>query len=142
MDEILREQLEQLERATTELRKAATVALGFTASVQYQGINFNIGRRFVIAEMDPLAFFHLVEHIQEGDLYKAVTRLYERLEPLLLCHHQWTPLKREDDERVLGMGMRDADGVSRVKICRSCTAYALGEDLPEIGRGDDRANAG
>jgi hypothetical protein len=80
MDRELREQLDKLERAAAELEVAAKKALGFVSTLEYMGITFNVSRRFVIADMSPLAFFHLVEHIDDG-IESAVVRLYYRLTP-------------------------------------------------------------
>jgi hypothetical protein len=97
------------------------------------GITFNVSRRFVIADMSPLAFFHLVEHIDDG-IESAVVRLYYRLTPLLTCRHQWMPLKRSADEQMRSLGKPGISGDSRPQVCSACTAYALGNSLPVVGR--------
>jgi len=127
MDSELREQLDKLERTAAELEVAAKKALGFVSTLEYMGITFNVSRRFVIADMSPLAFFHLVEHIDDG-IESAVVRLYYRLTPLLTCRHQWTPLKRSADEQVRGLAKAGP------QVCSACTAYALGHSLPVVGR--------
>ena len=92
----------------------------------------------MIADLTPLSFFHLVEHIQEDGIEAAVVRLYERLGPLLSCRHDWTPLKREEDERMRAIvGIEKAPGAPGPYICKSCTAYALGNPLPLVGTDTD-----
>jgi hypothetical protein len=140
-DDLLREQMEKLARAVVELEDASKRALGIVRTIEYLGIPFNISRRFVIADLTPLAFFHLVEHIEDGDPGAAIARLYDRLTPLLTCRHEWTPLRRAEDERVriLVTGTdpavqgRTKDGLGPY-ICKSCTAYALAAPLPVVGR--------
>ena len=140
MNDDLREKLEQLERIALETEAASKRALGFTGRIEYKGISFNVSKRFVIADLSPLAFFHLVErneHLAEPNqdgAKAAVARLYDRLLPLLSCRHKWTVLKRSDDDPVRKMG-GSREGGPLVHICMACTAYALGEELPEIGRG-------
>jgi hypothetical protein len=136
MDDDLREQLEKLERSVVELEQASKKALGFIHSIEYRGIPFNVSRRFVIADLAPLAFFHLVEHIEFDDPGSAIVRLYDRLTPLLSCRHEWTPLRRADDEhmRTIVMGTDKSRQGTGPYICKSCTAYALGGFLPVIGR--------
>jgi hypothetical protein len=133
----LREQLEKLARAVVELEQASKLALGIVRTVEYRGINFNVSRRFVIADLAPLAFFHLVEQIEDDDTVAAVDRLYDRLTPLLSCRHDWTPLRRSDDEpiRIIVTGTDPAAQTGPGPyICKSCTAYALGSPLPAVGR--------
>jgi len=135
MEDDLREHLEKLERTVAELERVSKRALGFVSTIEYRGIAFNVGKRFVIADLSPLAFFHLVEHIQEDGIEAAVVRLYDRLGPLLSCRHDWTPLRREDDERMRAIvGIDKAPGEPGPYICKSCTAYSLGAPLPFIGR--------
>ena len=128
MEENLQQHLDSLERALVELERSTKKALGFVCAIEYMGISFDVSRRFVIADLSPLAFFHLVEHIEDDDAMGAVVRLHDRLLPLLTCRHAWTPLKRTDDAQVLRL--RGA----RALVCRSCTAYALGGELPVVGR--------
>jgi len=138
MDE-LDDQLEKLSRTLADLQQASKKALGFINTVEYRGIPFNVSQRFVIADLAPLAFFHLVEHITD-DVTSAIVRLYDRLGPLLTCHHEWLPLKRAEDEhiRVIVRGTEplppDSRAASGPYVCRFCTAYALGAPLPLIGR--------
>jgi hypothetical protein len=139
MNEEQRDQAEQHERGTSELHHATAQALGFLKTVEYQGILFNISRRFVIADLSPLAFFHLIEPIDEhasNGITAAIATLYHRLLPLLSCRHDWTHLKRGDDDRFLTImvGDRLRTG-AHPNICRSCTAYALEQSLPVVGRG-------
>lgn len=133
MKDDLRAQLEMLERTLADLEKASKQALGFTQSVDYMGIGFNVSRRFVIADLSPLAFFHLVEHIDDN-AEAAIIRLYDRLAPLLTCHHQWTVLRRASDQHIQRMRNESLETASRAHICKLCTAYALGEPLPAVGR--------
>ena len=135
MDDELREQLERLERTIADLEQASKKALGFVNTVEYRGIPFNVSRRFVIADLAPLAFFHLVEHIEE-DVGSAIVRLYDRLDPLLTCRHDWVALRRADDEQIraiVGGASRDVNGTGP-HICKFCTAYAMGSQLPVVGR--------
>jgi hypothetical protein len=135
MEEDLRAHLEKLERSVAELERVSKRALGFINTLEYRGIAFNVGKRFVIADLTPLAFFHLVEHIQEDGIEACVVRLYERLAPLLSCRHEWTTLKRQDDERMRAIvGIDKLPGAPGPYICKSCTAYALGAPLPVVGR--------
>jgi hypothetical protein len=135
MNEELRKQLELLERGIDELKQATTQALGFIKTVEYKGIAFNVSRRFVIADLSPLAFFHLIEAVDkniDNAIEHAIIELYNRLLPLLGCRHEWTQLRRSDDEKVLAI-MTGA-GSSRPFICKHCTAYALEQSLPVVGR--------
>jgi hypothetical protein len=133
MDDSLREQLEKLERAVRELDQAAKVALGFTHTVEYEGITFYVHPRFVVPDVAPLSYLELVEYTTEG-VDSAVVRLYERISPLLTCEHSWTHLKRAEDERLRGFGESLAVTEGAVYVCQICTAYALGTPLPLIGR--------
>lgn len=133
MDDELRKQMEILERSVAELEQASKRALGFVKTIEYMGITFNVSRRFVLADLAPLAFFHLVEHIDESP-EQAIMRLYERLSPLLTCRHEWTPLRRASDEHIQRMRNETLDTDTRAHICKRCTAYALGEPLPVVGR--------
>lgn len=135
MDNEMEEQLRSLERALAQFAQASKRAVGFLATREYQGISFDIGRRFVIADLSPLSFFHLVEHIEGDDVEVAIHRLHDRLLPLLSCRHEWTDLKRSSDEHVRGLGKRWNDKVFGPYICKRCTAYALGRELPVVGRG-------
>ena len=161
----LRDQLDILERNVADLQRATNRALGFVKNIEYQGITFNVSRRFVIAELTPLIFFHLVERVEQRPVDQrpaeqrpidqrtaspapdtsedspnegvgaAIVRLYHRLSPLLSCRHEWTPLRRAEDDRIrsiLGSDRNLHD--SRPFICKLCTAYALGSQLPVIGK--------
>jgi hypothetical protein len=130
MEDELHSQLAALERSLAEFEAAAKRTLGFLRTVEYRGIAFNVGRRFVIADLSPLAFMHLVEHI-ETTPEDAVVRLYDRLLPLLSCRHHWTPLRRAEDEHMLHL----CRSMAKAHICKVCTAYALEGSLPEVGRG-------
>jgi hypothetical protein len=131
----LEDQLQHLERALGHLRLNAKQAFGFVDKVEYEGVMFDISRRAVIADLSPLFFSHLIEHIDNEGIGAAVKRLHERLAPLLTCRHRWTALKRASDEQVRGMA-RTANGDScQPYICKHCNAYVLGLDLPVIGRG-------
>ncbi len=134
MDGDLDDQLEKLERSLAIFKSAADRALGVSGTVQHLGITFSVSRRFVIADLSPLAFFHLVEQIEGDEVSAAVVRLYDRLMPLLLCQHQWTPLKRASDHQVMQLGAHAVEPARGPHICRCCTAYALGTSLPVTGR--------
>jgi hypothetical protein len=132
MDNDFHAQLQRLQRILADIERESKRTLGFAETIEYMGITFNVSRRFVVADLTPLAFFHLVEHIGES-AGAAVVNLYERLFPLLSCHHDWTPLKRSDERiRATLSGSRHDAGSPH--ICKRCTAYALGESLPLIGR--------
>jgi hypothetical protein len=134
MDDI-EKQLRQLERSLADLQQASKKALGFVNTLEYRGIPFNVSKRFVIADLSPLAFFHLVEHIT-SDVSSAVVRLHDRLAPLLTCRHEWLPLKRAEDEHisVIVRGSERSAEAAGPFICKFCTAYALSTSLPVIGR--------
>ena len=127
----------QLEQALAGLEQAAKAALGFVKTVRYRDVSFDISRRFVIADLSPLAFFHLVEHIGEDGMEKAVVRLYDRLQPLLTCEHAWTDLRRESDQHMRRLAEDISGGGSHTYLCKMCTAYAYGgpgKALPKTGR--------
>ena len=134
MDENVEKHIEALERSVAGFMSAAQEALGVNGQLQYRGTTFNVSKRFVIADLAPLAFFHLVEHIEDGQVSEAVVRLHDRLAPLLLCHHSWTPLKRSSDHQVINMAAQGIEQVQGPHICKRCTAYALGTSLPLVGR--------
>jgi hypothetical protein len=154
--------LQQLERSIADLHRTSKKALGFIHTVDYRGVPFNVSKRFVIADLAPLVFFHLVEHISI-DVTSSIVRLYDRLGPLLTCRHGWLPLKRADDEQVRFIVGGTIATTARAAthrppqtqnppqnppqnparpnlpnpgpfICRYCTAYSLGLPLPVIGR--------
>jgi hypothetical protein len=142
MSDELSQQLDKLVRAVTDLDRATRRALGFIGTLQFQGITFNISRRFVLADMSPLAFFQMGEHIRSSagetdserdTAEKAVGRLYERLVPLLSCQHQWTPLSRAEDQHKLSLSVQTY-GSTPAHVCKACTAYALEGSLPAVGR--------
>ncbi len=130
----LEDQLQHLERALGHLRLNAKQAFGFVEKVEFEGVQFDVSRRAVIADLSPLFFSHLIEHIDKDGVGAAVQRLYERLAPLLTCQHSWTPLKRASDEQVRGMARTSAGDVCTPHICKTCNAYVLGLDLPVRGR--------
>lgn len=132
-----RQQLVNLARAMAKLEKAAKQSLGFVETVEYGGVSFDVSRQFVIADMAPLTFFHLVEPIDEEGTNAAVSRLYDRLVPLLTCRHEWTALKRASDRHVLSAAKDWLVSGDRPHVCKACTAYVLGgskTSLPVIGR--------
>ena len=137
MDENLDDKIERLERSLAIFMSTAQDALGMTGSIEHKGVTFNVSRRFVIADVAPLAFFHLVEHIEEGGPREAVVKLFDRMAPLLLCRHDWTPLKRASDHQVITMAVQGTQPETGPHICRRCTAYALGPSLPLVGRSLD-----
>ena len=133
MEDDLRVQLEALERSLAEFEASAKRALGYGRSVDFCGITFNLSRRFVMADLSPLAFVHLVERI-ESTPEEAVVRLHHRLLPLLSCRHHWTPLQRAADHHMCTMTRSRPDG-PQAHVCKHCTAYALEGALPKVGRG-------
>jgi hypothetical protein len=126
------EQRKALNRAVAHLKVMSDPVIGSVSPIEYMGISFHVSPRFVIADLPPLSFFHLVEHIDD-DPGDAVLQLYDRLIPLLSCRHEWTALKRRSDERIRKMGNRKSNGSASAHICKSCMAYALGGKLPTIG---------
>jgi len=137
------EAIRKLEQSLAELQRSTRQALGFVNTIEYRGVPFNVSQRFVIADLAPLAFFHLVEHIhtdleagdrQGGDVQSAIVRLYDRLGPLLTCRHEWLPLKRADDAQIRIIVGRRNQSEPGPYVCRFCTAYSLGHPLPFIGR--------
>lgn len=130
----LETQLQHLERALGHLRLNAKQAFGFVDKVEYEGVMFDVSRRAVIADLSPLFFSHLIEHIDQEGIGAAVKRLHERLAPLLTCRHIWTPLKRASDEQVRGMARTPAGDVCTPHICKQCNAYVLGLERPLVGR--------
>jgi hypothetical protein len=130
----LEDQIQHLERALGHLRLTSKQAFGFVDKVEYQGVMFDVSRRAVIADLSPLFFSHLIEHIDQDGIGAAVKRLYDRLAPLLVCRHRWTALKRESDEQVRSMARTAAGDVCTPHICKICNAYVLGLQLPVIGR--------
>ena len=129
--------LEGLERTLIAFERATKEALGFSRTIRYQGIPFDIGPRFVIADMSPLAFFHLVEQVGEDGPDAAIERLYDRLMPLLTCRHQWTLLKREADKPLQSMAKGLLAKGSEPYVCKACTAYVFGgpgNALPAVGK--------
>jgi hypothetical protein len=138
MSDDLSEQLQRLQQAIVDLDKACKRMLGFTGAIDYMGISFNVSRRYVIADLTPIAYLGLVEYTDEGGYeaaadgaQEAVVRLYDRLLPLLLCVHQWTALTRAED---LFLRSTTVESSGNPHICKLCTAYALEGSLPLVGR--------
>ena len=137
MNDDLGEKLGKLQRTIADFENASQQASGWVQTIEYRAIRFNITRRFVVADMSPLTFFHLVEHIGSDGSAAAVLRLYERLMPLLTCNHEWTDLKRVTDRHMRSMAKDWLTGGSRPHVCRLCTAYAFDDPettLPVTGR--------
>jgi hypothetical protein len=128
------DEMEVLRRSLADLEQACRQAPGTVRTVEYRTIRLHVTRRFVLADLAPLAFFHLVEHI-EGNTEAAILRLYDRLLPLLFCEHQWTALKRLSDEHLSSMGANRLSGGIAPQVCKLCTAYALSGVFPVRGRG-------
>ncbi len=133
MDDELQEKLQLFERAVKDLQQVSRNALGFQSAIEHHGITFNVSRRYVVADLSPLAYFHLVEPIEETP-QAAVSRLYERIYPLLSCRHQWTELRRESDAHIRSLSTLKFKGFAGPRKCKVCTAFALGAALPAIGR--------
>jgi len=132
MDDHLFGQREILERVIADLEEASNPRIGRVKSLEYMGVSFHVSRRFVIADLSPLSFFHLVEHIDAGP-GASILRLYHRLLPLLSCRHQWTTLKRHSDKRILRMRTGSVHDGVHPHICKSCMAYAMAGTLPAVG---------
>lgn len=133
MGDDLDQQIERLQRAIAHFQMSSKRALGFVDTITYEEITFDVSRRFVMADLAPLHFFHLIEPIDEGGPQPAAVRLYERLLPLLSCRHEWTALKRAEDDHVRKL-IRTGSSPGPF-ICKACTAYSLGTVLPMVGRG-------
>jgi len=137
MSDDMQDQLQKLVRAVADLEKASRQALGVLETIEYRDIVFYVTKRFVIADVTPIAYFDLVERIQASDAATAVVCLYDRLAPLLTCRHKWTRLKRESDASIRSMSKGWMAGSDGPQVCRACTAYALGGPtvpLPVVGR--------
>jgi hypothetical protein len=117
-----REKIRKLECVIALLRGELPEGSGSIYSVEYSGVLFNISRRFIVADLSPLTFFHLVAHIDEAGPAAAIVCLYEQLAPLL---------RRQSDKHLLGWGRDTAYGPH---ICKLCTAYALSGSLPTVGK--------
>lgn len=125
------QRLVDLEEAIKYAAEIAGAAKNTVITVEYEAVSFVIGRHFVSADLTPLQFFHLVEHIGDGGAASAILRLQERLLPLLTCNHQWTDLKRTTDAHVGAMVAKQ----SKPQVCRLCTAYASADTtLPIVGK--------
>jgi hypothetical protein len=125
------EEIRKLEGVIALLKGRSTELLGSIYSVEYLGVLFNISRRFVVADLSPLTFFHLVAHIGASGEAGAIVRLHEQLAPLLICQHQWAILRRQSDRHLLAWA---GDTAYRPHICKLCTAYALSGSLPTVGK--------
>ncbi len=130
----LEDQLQHLERALGHLRLNAKQAFGFVEKIEYGGVLYDVSRRAVIADLSPLFFSHLIEHIDSAGVGAAIRRLHDRLVPLLTCRHHWTELKRASDEQVRGMARTGTGDSCLPHICKICNAYVLGVNLPVVGR--------
>ncbi|MBB5059366.1 hypothetical protein HDF16_004089 [Granulicella aggregans] len=127
-------------RDLTKLQSLSKKAFGFSETITYQDILFNVSPELVIADLSPLAFLNLVERIDSDGEEAAAVRLYERLLPLLSCRHRWIePTMPLDQPRDLIM-YEPLQGFGRVSVCELCTAYAIstpGAHLPAVGRSVD-----
>ena len=125
------EEIKNLEKVIALLRGSPSEVHGSICSIEYLGVFFNVSRRFVVADLSPLTFFHLVAHIGESGAAVAIVSLYEQLAPLLICEHQWAILRRHSDRHLIGW----VRGTTyRPHICKLCTAYALSGLLPAVGK--------
>lgn len=126
-------ELTSLADTLIEFESKTRSALGFTQTLRYKDVSFLLSDRMVIADLRPLAFLDLLEEIID-DRNEAVIRLYERVALLLLCRHDWVETHRSQ-----GVDLADQNRWStsafNARVCRLCTAYALSERLPEVGRG-------
>lgn len=128
------EHLRHPEHAGEHSPEGPQQVLGFSLQREYNGVLFAVSSRFVIADLSPLTFFHLVERIKKDDVEGSILRLYERLAPLLRCRHEWTALRRSSDGHLRNLGTFRVAGVCGPYICTQCTAYALSGVLPIVGR--------
>jgi hypothetical protein len=129
MDDTFDSRLEELSRAVLEYEALAKKYLGFFKTITYKDILFNVSADLVIADLSPLAFFNLVEHIDAGEAEAAAIRLYERIMPLLFCRHCWVESTKPPDQLL--------QGFSQVLVCDRCTACTNripGQGLPVVGR--------
>jgi len=125
------EEIRKLECVIALLREESPEWSGNLYSVEYSGVVFNVSRRFIVADLSPLTFFHLAAHIGEAGPAAAIVYLYEQLAPLLICEHRWVMLRRQSDQHLLGWGSGTA---YRPHICKLCTAYALSGSFPTVGK--------
>jgi len=136
MDDTFDSRLEELSRAVLEYEALAKKSLGFFTTITYNNVVFNVSADLVIADLSPLAFCNLVEHIDADGAEAAAVRLYERILPLLLCRHRWVepkkPLNQKDT--ILSELVRSFDHVLVCERCTACTNRIRREDLPIVGR--------
>ena len=129
--------LGELQRDLTKLQSLSKKALGFSETITYQDILFNVSPDLVIADLSPLAFLNLVEHIDSDGAEAAAVRLYERLLPLLSCRHRWVEPTMSLDQPWKLILYEPVQVFGRVFVCEFCTAYAIsapGAHLPAVGR--------
>ena len=129
--------LDDLRRDFTKLQSLSKKALGFSATITYQDIFFDVSPDLVIADLSPLAFLNLVERIDSDGAEAAAVRLYERLLPLLSCRHRWVDSQVDLDQHWKLIRYEPLQGLGRVFVCEFCTAYASstpGANLPAVGR--------
>jgi hypothetical protein len=127
--------VEELGQSLLKLQKSLTRALGFTQTLEYQGILFRVSEHCLIADLSPIAYVDMAEKIIEGDTAAAVLSFYERLAPLLECRHRWRPLSPTSSPHFssLSCGVRDG---TIIYVCTLCTGYGHASDsntLPQIG---------
>ncbi len=137
MDDTFDSRLEELCRAVLKYEAWSKKSLGFYETITYKGILFNVSADLVIADLSPLAFFSLVEHIDDAGAEAAAVRLYERILPLLSCRHRWvepTKLMHRDGRPTMWDLLKDFGHVSVCELCTACTNRISGESLPVVGR--------
>ena len=137
MDNEIIKDLERLRESVQELQSYSKRALGFKKTIEYKQILFNVSRRFVIADLSPLAYVDLVQEIGDGAAETAIATLYDRVRPLLECRHEWAPVTGAHGQ-ILQQEHRMSLSGTVIHACLVCTAYGLQSveiSLPAIGRG-------
>jgi hypothetical protein len=137
MDDKFPSELEELCSAVLNYEALSKKSLGFFETITYKDVLFNVSFDLVIADLSPLAFLNLVEHIDTDGAEGAAIRLYERILPLLSCTHHWIEPTRPLDQDGGPMMDWPLKVCGDVLVCEFCVAYAMqnpGTDLPVIGR--------
>jgi len=138
MDNEIISDLERLRESVQEMQNSSRQALGFKKRIEYEQIFFDVSRRFVIADLSPLAYVDMVQEIRDGDVETAIATLYDRVRPLLECRHEWAPLNAGASGHLLRQEQRMSLSGTIIHTCGVCTAYGLQSveiSLPVIGRG-------
>lgn len=137
MDDELTQSFGELTATLVAFQERAKWALGFTSTMEYRQIFFHVAPQFVIADLSPLAFVDLVQEIEDDDVQTALSRLYERLRPLLDCRHHWLVVSPSNRRAIVQLDHSLSLRGSRILRCTACSAYGLtseGVAIPSVGR--------